>query len=115
MGSKAHSIVISGESGAGKTESCRLIVDYLVKRTGNSTGAIDTETSSKMVSSTCILDAFGNAKTIRNDNSSRFGKNIALGLKMGGCRVETLVISSYLLERTRICFQEKNERNASHF
>lgn len=71
--SKPQSIIISGESGAGKTVSAKLILDYMSK-VSESGGARD-YIAKVMINSNPILEAFGNAKTLRNDNSSRFGKH----------------------------------------
>ena len=104
-GSKAQvgadqAILISGESGAGKTESTKIVLRYLTT-VGNAKGGTNVDVGSvmdKVLQSNPILEAFGNSKTIRNDNSSRFGKFIELnfnrrGHLIGG-RIET-----YLLEK----------------
>ncbi|ESO87137.1 hypothetical protein LOTGIDRAFT_154633 [Lottia gigantea] len=98
-------IVISGESGAGKTESTKLVMQYLaaVNKSGNN---LITE---QIVESNPLLESFGNAKTIRNDNSSRFGKYIEVFFKKGsmvGARTQ-----EYLLEKSRIVNQASDERN----
>ncbi|KAK6169157.1 hypothetical protein SNE40_020262 [Patella caerulea] len=98
-------IVISGESGAGKTESTKLVMQYLaaVNKSGNN---LITE---QIVEANPLLESFGNAKTIRNDNSSRFGKYIEVFFKRGsmvGARTQ-----EYLLEKSRIVSQATDERN----
>jgi len=102
---KDQSILISGESGAGKTQSTKIIMEYLTKlsKCGDSI-------KQKVIDSNPLLEAFGNAKTIRNDNSSRFGKFIKLqfndNYKLIGAQIDT-----YLLEKIRLINQNNNERN----
>ena len=101
---KNQTILVSGESGAGKTYSARSIIKYLTCLSKNKSDIED-----KVVQSNPILEAFGNAKTLRNDNSSRFGKFIKVQIKnysIVGCNIET-----YLLEKIRLLNQEENERN----
>ncbi|XP_041432611.1 unconventional myosin-XV [Xenopus laevis] len=98
-------IIISGESGSGKTEATKLVLRYLVavnQRRGV-TNKIE------ILEATPLLEAFGNAKTVRNDNSSRFGKFIEIYLEEGV--ICGAITSQYLLEKSRIVFQAKNERN----
>lgn len=105
-------ILISGESGAGKTESTKIVLRYLTTL-GSSTGKMETETGSimdKILCSNPILEAFGNAKTIRNDNSSRFGKFIELNFSKRGHLIGG-TIKTYLLEKVRLPYQQLGERN----
>ncbi|XP_041062874.1 unconventional myosin-XV [Carcharodon carcharias] len=98
-------IIISGESGSGKTEATKLVLRYLAavhhKHKDNVTQQI--------LEATPLLESFGNAKTVRNDNSSRFGKYIEIFLQDGV--ICGAITSQYLLEKSRIVFQAKNERN----
>ncbi|XP_045744106.1 unconventional myosin-XV [Mirounga angustirostris] len=98
-------IIISGESGSGKTESTKLILHYLAAM--NQKRGITQQI--KILEATPLLESFGNAKTVRNDNSSRFGKFVEVFLE-GGV-ISGAITSQYLLEKSRIVFQAKNERN----
>ncbi|XP_028390179.1 unconventional myosin-XV [Phyllostomus discolor] len=98
-------IIISGESGSGKTEATKLILRYLA--TINQKRGIMQQI--KILEATPLLESFGNAKTVRNDNSSRFGKFVEIFLE-GGV-IAGAITSQYLLEKSRIVFQAKNERN----
>jgi myosin heavy subunit len=106
-----QSIVISGESGAGKTVSARIVLQHLTKRASLQEGAVQ-GLGQKLVGSNPISEAFGNAKTLRNNNSSRFGKFMKLQFTdddkfaLTGAAIET-----YLLEKSRVVFQTKGERN----
>ncbi|XP_055307856.1 myosin heavy chain 95F-like [Sitodiplosis mosellana] len=101
----SQSIIVSGESGSGKTESSKYILTYLC-RSQVTAGAIE----QKILDVSPILEAFGNAKTTRNNNSSRFGKFIQIHYD-SECQVVGGYISHYLLEKSRICTQSQEERN----
>ncbi|XP_041082885.1 unconventional myosin-Vc-like isoform X2 [Polyodon spathula] len=104
---KNQSIIVSGESGAGKTVSARYAMRYFatVSKSGSKTHVED-----KVLASNPITEAIGNAKTTRNDNSSRFGKYTEISFdrryQIIGANMRT-----YLLEKSRVVFQSENERN----
>lgn len=110
---KSQSILISGESGAGKTESTKIVMSYLTTLGGmglENDKEGELSIMERVLQSNPVLEAFGNARTLRNDNSSRFGKFIELGFSRAGhllgAKVET-----YLLEKVRIAFHASGERN----
>ncbi|KAM7010125.1 LOW QUALITY PROTEIN: unconventional myosin-XV [Tautogolabrus adspersus] len=114
---KDQCIVISGESGSGKTEATKLILRYLtaIHHKSNVTQQVDIRFYGNMsvfgqiLEATPLLESFGNAKTVRNDNSSRFGKYTQIFME-GGV-ISGAITSQYLLEKSRIVFQAKSERN----
>ncbi|NWJ04938.1 MYO5B protein, partial [Crypturellus undulatus] len=92
-----QSLVISGESGAGKTASAKFAMRYFTA-VGGSRGGCGME--EKVLASSPVMEAFGNAKTVRNDNSSRFGKYIEIGFTQ--TYVTGATIKTYLLEKSRV-------------
>ncbi|KAI7877860.1 hypothetical protein K492DRAFT_231486 [Lichtheimia hyalospora FSU 10163] len=113
-----QTIVVSGESGAGKTVSAKYIMRYFataddketVGKISKDSGAGMTEVEEQILATNPIMEAFGNAKTTRNDNSSRFGKYIEIQFDQG-CNIVGAKIRTYLLERSRLIFQPETERN----
>lgn len=115
---KNQTIVVSGESGAGKTVSAKYIMRYFATREPPDQPGVRrvdrsntmSETEEQILATNPIMEAFGNAKTTRNDNSSRFGKYIEIMFSKQtdiiGARIRT-----YLLERSRLVFQPLKERN----
>uniref|UniRef100_A0AAZ3P1T9 Unconventional myosin-X-like n=1 Tax=Oncorhynchus tshawytscha TaxID=74940 RepID=A0AAZ3P1T9_ONCTS len=107
-------VLISGESGAGKTESTKLLLQFLSVMSQNSAGTAPTERSTRVeqaiIQSSPIMEAFGNAKTVYNNNSSRFGKFIQLHFSQSG-NIQGGCIIDYLLEKNRVVRQNPGERN----
>ncbi|ORC87480.1 putative myosin heavy chain MYA2-related [Trypanosoma theileri] len=111
-----QSVVISGESGSGKTENAKMLIAYLgqisyMHSSNTMQKSVADKVAESLKWSNPVLESFGNARTVRNDNSSRFGKYIKLyfdtssGVMVGG---ETV---TYLLEKSRILLQSEGERN----
>ncbi|XP_026449796.1 myosin-11-like [Papaver somniferum] len=106
---KSNSILVSGESGAGKTETTKMLMRYLAYLGGR----VATEgrtVEQQVLESNPVLEAFGNAKTVRNNNSSRFGKFVEIQFDKHG-RISGAAIRTYLLERSRVCQISDPERN----
>ena len=100
---KNQSILVSGESGSGKTENTKHILNYLCHKHSN-----DMQLSHKIIYSNYLIELFGNAKTIRNDNSSRFGKFIKLYTKNN--IIVGADIENYLLEKLRVSYVTSLEK-----
>lgn len=107
--SVSQSILVSGESGAGKTESTKMLMRYLAYM-GGKVAAEGRSIEQKVLESNPVLEAFGNAKTVRNNNSSRFGKFVELQFDQRG-KISGAAIRTYLLERSRVCQVSDPERN----
>ncbi|KAG8519236.1 Unconventional myosin-If [Galemys pyrenaicus] len=101
-------VIISGESGAGKTVAAKYIMGYISKVSGG--GEKVQNVKDVILQSNPLLEAFGNAKTVRNNNSSRFGKYFEIQFSRGG-EPDGGKISNFLLEKSRVVMQNENERN----
>merc|ERR1711962_752016 len=112
LNAKDQSMLITGESGAGKTENTKKVISYLamVATSGKKSAAKKVSLEDQIVATNPILESYGNAKTARNDNSSRFGKFIRIHFTSSGkpCGCD---IVSYLLEKSRITEQQEVERS----
>ncbi|KAK7232890.1 myosin [Aureococcus anophagefferens] len=121
---RSQAICISGESGAGKTESMKLMLQFLAEASGRASGAAGKRPSvvgagelsveQQILQTNPVTEAFGNAKTLRNNNSSRFGKWTTLSFTPGG-RITAAAITNYLLEKSRVSWQADGERGYHAF
>lgn len=104
------SIIVSGESGAGKTVSAKYAMRYFAAVGGSES---ETQIERKVLASSPIMEAIGNAKTTRNDNSSRFGKftKLLFNNKISVMSLTGATMQTYLLEKSRVVFQAPGERN----
>ncbi|CAG8478778.1 2502_t:CDS:10 [Paraglomus occultum] len=116
---KNQTIVVSGESGAGKTQSAKYIMRYFasvddkerpVRKKVASSGSGMSEVEEQILATNPIMESFGNAKTTRNDNSSRFGKYLEIQFD-NATNIIGAKIRTYLLERSRLVYQPEAERN----
>uniref|UniRef100_A0A3Q3H1S6 Myosin heavy chain, fast skeletal muscle-like n=1 Tax=Labrus bergylta TaxID=56723 RepID=A0A3Q3H1S6_9LABR len=113
-----QSVLITGESGAGKTVNTKRVIQYFATIAGSSEKKKDAAAAGKLqgnledqiISANPLLEAFGNAKTVRNDNSSRFGKFIRIHFGTTG-KLSSADIETYLLEKSRVTFQLSAERS----
>ncbi|XP_069785589.1 myosin-4-like [Narcine bancroftii] len=113
-----QSILITGESGAGKTVNTKRVIQYFAsiaassdtKKKEQSVSSLKGTLEDQIIQANPLLEAFGNAKTVRNDNSSRFGKFIRIHFGTTG-KLASADIETYLLEKSRVTFQLKAERS----
>ncbi|KAF7824450.1 myosin-12 isoform X1 [Senna tora] len=105
----SQSILVSGESGAGKTETTKMLMRYLAFMGGRSNTEGRT-VEQQVLESNPVLEAFGNAKTVKNNNSSRFGKFVEIQFDKNW-KISGAAIRTYLLERSRVCQASDPERN----
>ncbi|NWT75580.1 MYH4 protein, partial [Prunella himalayana] len=112
-----QSILITGESGAGKTVNTKRVIQYFAtiavtgeKKKDPQPGKMQGTLEDQIIQANPLLEAFGNAKTVRNDNSSRFGKFIRIHFGPTG-KLASADIETYLLEKSRVTFQLSSERS----
>ncbi|XP_046662607.1 unconventional myosin-Ie-like [Homalodisca vitripennis] len=106
--SENQCVIISGESGAGKTVAAKYIMAYIARVSGG--GSRVQRVKDVILQSNPLLEAFGNAKTVRNNNSSRFGKYVEMQFGAGG-QPEGGKVSNFLLEKSRVTSQNPGERS----
>ncbi|CAB39901.1 myosin II heavy chain [Schizosaccharomyces pombe] len=104
-----QSILVTGESGAGKTENTKRIIQYLAA-IASSTTVGSSQVEEQIIKTNPVLESFGNARTVRNNNSSRFGKFIKVEFSLSG-EISNAAIEWYLLEKSRVVHQNEFERN----
>ena len=110
---KNQALVISGESGAGKTECAKLCMKFIAYYFGKKgeDGQREESLEDKILACNPVLEAFGNAKTVRNDNSSRFGKYIKIFVKITTKQIVGAYMETYLLEKSRVVSLAPGERS----
>jgi|MDSY01.1.fsa_nt_gb hypothetical protein len=121
LNKRSQAICISGESGAGKTETMKFMLQFLAEVSGKSAQSTNASVAAsaedsraniedKILATNPLTEGIGNAKTLRNDNSSRFGKWTSLHFSSLG-NIYSAEITQYLLEKSRVTFQNEGERN----
>ena len=118
---RSQAVCIAGESGAGKTEAMKSVLRYLAEVSSRTAGGSKTadhaskkNIEERILQTNPVTEAFGNAKTLRNNNSSRFGKWTALRFSKTGS-IRGAFITDYLLEKSRVVFQAEGERSYHAF
>jgi myosin heavy subunit len=106
---QSQCLIISGESGSGKTESIKLVLKYITHISRKAMSSNHQNIQEQILQANPVMEAFGNAKTSRNNNSSRFGKLITLRFSCGA--IDEAGIISYLLEKCRVAHHQEGERN----
>jgi myosin heavy subunit len=109
-----QAIVISGESGSGKTENAKRAMKFLTSlgaHHNHKHNADEVPIEQKILDTNPVLESFGNAKTVRNNNSSRFGKYVLLYFTQKNGEILGARVKNYLLEKSRVIGPAKNERN----
>merc|ERR1712168_362024 len=114
MDKENQSVLITGESGAGKTVNTKRVIQYFATASsggdsGGQASKIKGSLEDQIIAANPLLEAYGNAKTIRNDNSSRFGKFIRIHFGATG-KLASADIETYLLEKSRVTYQLSDER-----
>ena len=108
---ESQCVVICGESGAGKTETTKIMLNYISKSLGKGGDSDEKSLGERMVDANPVLEAVGNAKTLRNNNSSRFGKFTMYAFNEERRHITGGRVSNFLLEKARVSEQSQGERN----
>jgi myosin heavy subunit len=110
LDARSQSVIISGESGAGKTETAKRFLQFLAYAATQGSGSSNEGLEERVIATSPLLEAFGNAQTVMNNNSSRYGKYLMLQFDLSG-KIMGASIRTYLLEKTRVVKQSRGERN----
>lgn len=110
-----QAIVISGESGAGKTESAKVCMNFLTDLGKSKDGPDVGDVGEKILACNPVLEGFGNSKTVRNDNSSRFGKYVLMYFSLDKDIIYGARVLNYLLEKSRVIKVADKERGYHAF
>ena len=113
LDARSQSVIISGESGAGKTESAKKFLQYLAYAAtlGGGVTTAEAKLEQRVIATSPLMEAFGNAQTVMNNNSSRYGKFLMLQFDLSG-KIMGASIKTYLLEKTRVVRQSKGAAHA---